>query len=55
MNAPSRLQDLVALAHETSSVRRRELLRRVTETFLAYEPAADSREMERHIPVASRR
>ena len=45
MNAPSRLQDLVALAHETSSVRRRELLRRVTETFLAYEPTVHSPEM----------
>jgi uncharacterized protein (DUF2336 family) len=53
VNAPSRLQDLVALAHETSSIRRRELLRRVTETFLAYEPAADSREMERFDDVLS--
>jgi uncharacterized protein (DUF2336 family) len=43
----TRLQDLVALAHETSSVRRRELLRRITETFLAYEPASASTEMER--------
>ncbi len=34
-------------------MRRRELLRRVTETFLAYEPAADSREMEHFDDVLS--
>ena len=34
MDARSPLQDLIALAHEPSSVRRRELLRRVTDLFL---------------------
>ncbi len=35
MDARSPLQDLIALAHEPSSARRRELLRRVTDLFLA--------------------
>lgn len=34
MDAPSPLADLISLAHEPSSVRRRELLRRVTDLFL---------------------
>ncbi|MGC1302752.1 MAG: DUF2336 domain-containing protein [Caulobacteraceae bacterium] len=53
MSDSSRLQDLVALAHETSSVRRRELLRRVTETFLAYDPPVESLEMARFDEVLS--
>jgi uncharacterized protein (DUF2336 family) len=43
--APSPLQDLIALAHEPSSARRRELLRRVTDLFLANPPASDAAEM----------
>ena len=38
MDAPSRLHDLIALAQEPSSRHRRELLRRVTDIFLAEAP-----------------
>jgi uncharacterized protein (DUF2336 family) len=41
----SPLHDLIALAREPSSARRRELLRRVTDLFLAGSQAADASEM----------
>ena len=48
MSLPSgapRLQDLLELAREPSSARRRELLRRVTDIFIQHEPVAGGPEM----------
>ena len=46
MDTPSRLQDLIALAQEPSSKRRRELLRRVTDIFLAEAPCRSATEAQ---------
>ena len=46
MDAPSRLQDLIALAQEPSSRRRRELLRRVTDIFMAEGPSRSATETQ---------
>lgn len=44
MDSSSRLQDLIALAQEPSSRRRRELLRRITDIFLAEAPGRTTAE-----------
>jgi uncharacterized protein (DUF2336 family) len=45
MDTPSQLKELIALAHEPSSRRRRELLRRVTDIFLAEAPGRSAQEV----------
>jgi uncharacterized protein (DUF2336 family) len=46
MDAPTHLHELIALAHEPSSQRRRELLRRITDIFLAGSPPVSAGEAD---------